>query len=365
MNNNYDDIFEVEEKDGKHHLNDQSSSEVAKRAKKTGGIIVLTLAVLLGCGAMAMSWVKSKLHTQPTEEHMESDRKITEAPENIGKTNTIVTLPSTPTPPSDETAASEPTTETPEQDDFRQPEPIAASDNQQPKPPTLTERRLAGGDMQANPQNANQQAEAVAVRMVKNMNLTLMKGTKIPCVLENNIVSEQDGFTSCIVSHDVYSGNAHTLLIEKGSRITGMYSGSVKNGDKRLQIIWDRIITPFDLAIDLNSPTTDRLGSSGVTGKVDNRYLLRFGSALMVSLISDALNIAADRHKNAEVYIESDTAETGHDIAKKVLEKNIDLSPIIYIKEGQTIQIYVQQDIDFANAYRIRKQMLKHGFIMQ
>ncbi|MBQ5428809.1 MAG: hypothetical protein IIU35_00215 [Neisseriaceae bacterium] len=354
MNNphDYEDLFEVEQKDGKHPLNNKSSNEVADRIKKTGLILVIVLGLILGCGAMAFSWVRSKLHTAPVEQNVESERKIMDAPENIGKPKTL------PTAPTREDNQAEEKTQ-----DSKPPEPTAtvavtASNTQaanQNKEPTLTDRRLAGGDMQANPQNATQQAAKASVRVLKNMDLTLLKGTKIPCVLENNIVSEQDGFTSCIVSHDIYSGNAKTLLIEKGSKVTGMYSGSVKNGNTRLQIIWDRIITPYDLAIDLNSPSTDRLGASGVTGKVDNRWGLRIGSALLVSLISDTMEVIADRNKKSTVFVDSETADTSQDIAEKVLEQHINLPPIIYIEEGKTINIYAQQDIDFSSVYRLKK----------
>ena len=351
MNDNQDnqDLYETDNSD----LNEKST--MGNRSFKLIAMFsIIAVAIVAATLAGGMAFIKSKLHTQKKEVTTESVRRVTDAPENIGKI-----------PPKPRIIVEEEKKAEEKAQDNKPPEPtetvaVTASNTQpenQPKPPTLTERRLAGGDMQNNPQNATPQA--VAVRMVKNMNLTLMKGTKIPCVLENSIISEQDGFTSCIVSHDIYSGNAHTLLIEKGSRITGMYSGSVKNGDSRLQIIWDRIITPFDLAIDLNSPTTDRLGASGVTGKVDNRWGTRIGSALLVSLISDTLNIVADRQKGrkSEVYIESETADTGHDIAEKILDKNINIPPIIYIEEGKTINIYAAQDIDFSSVYRIRKTM--------
>ena len=362
----YKDLWEDEtQQDGKHILNDNGSN-MAERVKKFILITGFALFVILGLGGLTVSWVRGKLHGEPKEQYTESVRSVSNVPEHIGNPQTP---PTTITPqdnqeenkaedkPDDRLLETPQTTVT-----------MAETDNAN-QPPSLKDRRLAGGDMQTNPQNATQQAAAVSVRMLKNMDLTLIKGTKIPCVLENNIVSEQDGFTSCIVSHDIYSGNAKTLLIEKGSRITGMYSGNVRHGNSRLQIIWDRIITPFDLAIDLNSPSTDRLGASGVTGKVDNRWGLRIGSALLISLISDSIEIAADRRKNVvmypngqttasdETYWDSNTRKTTEDIAKKILEKYIDLPPIIYIEEGKTVQIYVQQDIDFSNAYRIKKTM--------
>ena len=347
MNDNQD-LYETDNSD----LNEKST--MGNRSFKLIAMFsVIAVAIVAATLAGGMAFIKSKLHTQKKEVATESVRRVTDAPDNIGKI-----------PPKPRTIAVEEEKAEEKPQDSKPSEPtetvaVTASntppENSENKPPSLKDRRLAGGDMKTNPQNATQQAAAVSVRMLKNMDLTLIKGTKIPCVLENNIVSEQDGFTSCVVSHDIYSGNAKTLLIEKGSKVTGMYSGSVKNGNTRLQIIWDRIITPYDLAIDLNSPSTDRLGASGVTGKVDNRWGLRIGSALLVSLISDTMEVIADRNKKSTVFVDSETADTSQDIAEKVLDQYINLPPIIYIEEGKTIQIYAQQDIDFSSVYRLKK----------
>lgn len=193
------------------------------------------------------------------------------------------------------------------------------------------------------------------VKLMTNIDYVLVKGMKIPCTIENNIVSEQTGYTSCIINEDVYSSNARVLLIEKGSKITGEYSSKrVKNGDSRLAIIWDRIITPYDVVIKLDSPSVDRLGATGITGYVDNRWGKRIGSALLVSLMSDALKITANNSKDAEVIIESETSETSQKLAEKILDNNIKLKPIIYITEGEMINIYVAKDIDMSEVYNVR-----------
>lgn len=207
--------------------------------------------------------------------------------------------------------------------------------------------------------DASDNAGSSRVKLMKNIDYTLIKGTNIPCVLETNIVSEQDGYTSCVVSQDIYSGNARVLLLEKGTRVTGEYRNeAVKNGDKRLSIVWDRLITPYDIAVQIKSPATDRLGASGVTGKVDNRWGTRIGSALLVSIISDALEIAGKNNDKAQVIVDSKTSDTSQDIAKEILKKNIDLNPIIYIREGEIINIYVADDIDLSSVYQARSTMI-------
>ena len=127
----------------------------------------------------------------------------------------------------------------------------------------------------------------------------------------------------------MYSSNARVLLIEKGTKVTGAYNAGLKNGDRRL-------------------------GASGISGKVDNRWGTRIGSAILVSLIDDALRIAGDRSKSANVIVDSQTADTGKDMAAKILEKQINLPPIVYIREGEKINIYVANDVDLSSIYNIR-----------
>lgn len=54
-------------------------------------------------------------------------------------------------------------------------------------------------------------------------NLLLPKGTFIGCSLDTRLVSSIKGGISCTISENVYSSNGATLLIEKGSKMTGFF----------------------------------------------------------------------------------------------------------------------------------------------
>lgn len=221
--------------------------------------------------------------------------------------------------------------------------------------PSLADRRYSS-DISGYSRVQKPEAEVPTrqVKVMRNVDYALVKGTIIPCTLETNIISEQAGFVSCVISQDVYSHNARVLLIEKGSTVTGEYKRELRNGDKRLEVIWDRIITPYDVVVQLNSPAASRLGASGITGSVDNRWATRIGSALLVSLISDVIKNAGKDNQSADVIVDSDTADTSQDMAEKILEKNIDLPPIVYIQEGKMINIYVADDIDMSSIYNVQ-----------
>ena len=360
--NNSSDEFAEENSASSQDASQLNAIEPLNNAGKTAkywviGAVVLGLAVMI-----ANNYIQNFMHPKNTSEKANT-KKFEAAPADISKYKP-------PEPPVEKKTEPQPQ---PEPEEVPEPEPVLVVEEPAPEPPapppepkeeppkkpSLQERRLASNiGSSAKSQTEPQKFKG---RYLDNADFILMKGTKIPCVLESNVVSEQDGFVSCIVHRDVYSGNAKVLLVEKGSRITGEYSGNIKNGDKRLQIIWDRIVTPYNIIIDLNSPTTDRLGASGVTGKVDNRWGLRIGSALLVSIIDDALSIAKDNNSdnnnaNTKVVVDGETTSTTQNIAEKILEKNLDLNPIIYLQEGKILNIYAAEDIDLSNVYKIYRR---------
>lgn len=72
------------------------------------------------------------------------------------------------------------------------------------------------------------------------------------------------------VRSNVYdSPTGKYLLIPQGSRLTGQYDSQITYGQRRILIIWKRIIFPNGESIDLQSmPGMDRQGYAGFKGNV-------------------------------------------------------------------------------------------------
>ena len=345
------------------HDDDEGLNSSSSGKRFSGGKIIgiLIFMMLVICGGSYAAWTFFKGHFSFLSKEAEPSKgrlSWTAPPETIGKLE--------PTEVKDETKLHTPSLPQESATELTPP-PLAQDDQLQvneesgERKPTLKEMRLASSvatyNAPAKPE-IEERKPSRQVKLMREIDYTLIKGTKIPCTLETNIISEQQGFTSCIINQDVYSGNARILLIEKGTKVTGEYNGDVKNGAHRIQIIWDRLITPYDIVVQLDSPVTDRLGASGISGKVDNRWGTRIGSALLVSMISDALKYAGKSGKNSgsnNILVESETADTGKDIAVKILDNNINLPPVIYIQEGAMLNIYVADDIDMSRVYRAQE----------
>lgn len=200
-----------------------------------------------------------------------------------------------------------------------------------------------------------------------NQNLLLAKGTYIGCSLKTRLVSDIKGGIACVVSNDVYSNNGKILLIEKGSLVTGTYSGaSIEEGMERIYVIWQEIRTPNNIIIPVFSGASDELGGAGIQGWVDNHYFKRFGSAILISVIDDFTSALAARiskkntkNDNTEAinyYTPESTTKQANNLATKTLEKMIDIKPTLYKNHGDIVGIYVNRDIDFRNVYKLKRK---------
>lgn len=202
-----------------------------------------------------------------------------------------------------------------------------------------------------------QAARPTAARVLGNRDALLVRGTFLRCVLETRIVTDNDGFTSCILSEPVYSINGRRLLLPKGSKILGSYRGGDATGP-RVSVVWDRITTPTGLDVTMSSPGIDNLGGSGHPGHYTNHWPSKVASALLVSLISDAFKYAAAENGPptttvgngfvAQSPFESNTARTMDRMANEIISKNLRRPATVTINQGSVVAVYVARDVDFS-----------------
>lgn len=198
--------------------------------------------------------------------------------------------------------------------------------------------------------------KSTAASRIRNLDLMMLAGTMIPCGQRTLIVSTNPGQVSCIVSKDVYSANGAALLVERGSEVTGERLQPLQLGQEMLPVTWSRIVTPRGVIIDIDSLATDTLGASGLPVYVDEHWRKRFGSAIMLSLISDLGQAAANAAAEAGGTIRlTTTANAGQDLASRALDKTINIPPTGYSLQGEAINIFVARDIDFGRVYELAR----------
>lgn len=199
----------------------------------------------------------------------------------------------------------------------------------------------------------------VSATQLDDPNMTITAGRLLPCTLETAINSQLPGMTSCVLTRDVYSTNGRVLLLERGSRVIGQYeSGQTRRGVNRIFVLWTRAETPNGVLIALDSPSTDPLGRSGVTGKVKKHFFERFGSALLLSLVDDVAAFAVERQRednqNGGGIVFSSTTNSSQDAAAIIVENSINIPPTIDLHQGASVGIFVARDLYFGDVYSLR-----------
>jgi type IV secretion system protein VirB10 len=196
--------------------------------------------------------------------------------------------------------------------------------------------------------------EGVRAARLPNRNLVVTQGTSIPCVLETAMSSDVAGFVSCVVLRDVMSDSGNVVLMEKGTQVVGEYRGNVRRGSKRLFVLWNRAKTPTGVIAALASPATDALGRAGFDGDIDTHFFERFGSALLLSIVSDASSIGRQQLQDSSIQINNTTGAT-NTAAGIAVEQSINIPPTLNKNQGELVNIFVARDVDFSSVYQLQR----------
>lgn len=243
--------------------------------------------------------------------------------------------------------------------------------------PTLVQRRIEGSNdaMGAGQPAGSALASVVGTGLPENLqpgsikqsgptsaqplthaDTLMQRGTYIRCVLETRIISDIPGFASCLVTERIYSFNGHRLLLPKGSKILGTYDRNPVG--QRVAVVWDRIITPTGIDVNMASPGIDNLGGAGLPGHYDAHWASRISSALLISMLSDAFKYEAAEHGPRSTTItngvvtqqpfESNTAQTVQNLANQAVRVAANRPPTVTINQGTVVYVYVAKDVDFS-----------------
>jgi type IV secretion system protein VirB10 len=214
------------------------------------------------------------------------------------------------------------------------------------------------------------------------------QGTMIRAVLENAVVSDLPGMVRAVTTEDVWSFDGRRILIPSGSRLIGDYRSGITRGQTRVFIVWTRMLRADGVSVQLGSIGTDDLGRSGATGFVDNKYLERFGAAIVLSVVGAASQFIAglgvrDTNPTGTTVTVTDpvtgvstttqtggsnsgglsqsdrgrqiaaqtTSQTLTQLAQEALRDSINIPPTIHLDQGTRVIVFVRRDLDFSGLY--------------
>jgi type IV secretion system protein VirB10 len=180
-------------------------------------------------------------------------------------------------------------------------------------------------------------------------NFLITAGTSIPCTLQTAMDTSTPGYVSCLIGSDVYSDNGAVVLMEKGTKVLGEYRSGMRQGQRRLFVLWTRAVTPAGVAIGLASPASDALGRAGFDGNVDSHFWERFGGALLLSIVDDTSAAVASRGNQT-----GETVRVPSDAAGIALQNSINIPPSLTKPQGAQVAIFAAQDFDFSAVYALK-----------
>jgi type IV secretion system protein VirB10 len=189
----------------------------------------------------------------------------------------------------------------------------------------------------------------------------LKAGTIIPGIMLTGINSDLPGSVIAQVSENVWdTATGRDVLIPKGTRILGVYDSQVTFGQRRVLMVWNRLIFPNGTTLDIaGSPGVDMAGYSGLSGKVNEHWGTMIQAALLASVFvagaeivydSDSQGMGNENKSPRDVAAES-AAGAILDLGTKIVNRASDIQPTITIRPGKRMGIFVQKDIVFPFPY--------------
>jgi type IV secretion system protein VirB10 len=198
----------------------------------------------------------------------------------------------------------------------------------------------------------------VAARAEKLPTMTFLipKGAKGDCTLETAISSQLPGMVTCVLAYDIYGANGKVVMLERGTTLTGETRSQVQQGQNRLFVLWSEARTPTGVTAQLDSPATDALGRSGLTGELDTHFWDRFGAAILISVINGVLQGAstyassAGNNGGTNVNLNPQSASQ---VMTGVLQNTMNIPPSINVPQGERVQILFARNVDFRLVYAL------------
>ena len=206
-----------------------------------------------------------------------------------------------------------------------------------------------GPTLSENEQYLRQGARPLEIQEASQMAFperTLSQGSVIQAALQTAINSDLPGSVVAVVSEPVPAFSGDQILIPRGSRLFGQYRSGIELNQKRILILWTRVLTPDGTSIEIASVGGDQLGRSGLTGIVDTKFAERFGGAALISLIGAAPAVAANSTDNetASEVLEGVSGDL-EDAVGTVIAEQVSISPTIYIDQGASVTVLVDRDV--------------------
>ncbi|MER8977904.1 TrbI/VirB10 family protein [Mesorhizobium sp. M0870] len=244
---------------------------------------------------------------------------------------------STQTRPGDEATAAQSTTNTLPQPD------LSSLGLAPPAAPSAQDRQRAFLDQA--PDKRTVSADRVAAPASKNV---LQAGAVIAAALITGVRSDLPGQITAQVTENVYdSPTGHILLIPQGTRLIGQYDNGVGFGQRRVLLVWTRLIFPNGRSIVLErEPGADAEGYAGLEDGVDYHW----GELFKAAALSTVLSIGAQAGSSGEESnimraLRQGASDSISQTGQQIVQRQLNIAPTLTIRPGFPVRVIVTRDL--------------------
>lgn len=189
----------------------------------------------------------------------------------------------------------------------------------------------------------------VNVNSAQGQPYVVFEGTQLETALVNRLDGDFSGPVKVMVTNPVYSHDRQHVLVPEGTFVLGETSKVQGFGQRRLAVIFHRLIMPDGYTVDLDQfRGLGQIGETGLKDQVNNHYLQIFGSSIALGIIAGA---AESSNANAGLYAsgseayQSGIAASLSQSSSQILDRFLNIAPTITIREGHRVKVHFTQDL--------------------
>ncbi|TXG95651.1 MAG: TrbI/VirB10 family protein [Nevskiaceae bacterium] len=175
----------------------------------------------------------------------------------------------------------------------------------------------------------------------------LQAGAVIPAALITGIRSDLPGQITAQVTENVYdSPTGSLLLIPQGTRLIGAYDAGVTFGQRRVLLVWNRLILPNGRSIVLErQPGADASGFAGLEDGVDYHWSELLQAAGLSTLLAVGAELATDEEDRLIRALRDGAQDTINQAGQAIVQRQLQVAPTLTIRPGFPVRVIVTRDL--------------------
>lgn len=213
----------------------------------------------------------------------------------------------------------------------------------QPATPSAQDRQLAF--LNQPPDRRTASPDRVAAPTSPNV---LQAGAIIPAALITGIRADLPGQITAQVTENVYdSPTGRILLIPQGTRVIGQYDSGIGFGQRRVLLVWNRLIFPNGRSIVLErQPGADVEGYAGLEDGVDYHWGELFKAAALSTILSVGAQAGVSGEESDIVRaLRQGASDSINQTGQQIVRRQLNIAPTLTIRPGFPVRVIVTRDI--------------------